>query len=132
MNYPVYLKSCTTASTGVDAGEFGWTFGVSHSGMPETTTRVRNVWSGNMALRRTAFDAAGGFREDFGKVGTVSSPEDTELCLRVTDGRWLYEPTSAVSHWVPARRATLGYFLRRRTLGAEPGRGAVHLITCCT
>jgi hypothetical protein len=94
-------------------GEFDWTVGASYSGMPETTARVRNVWSNNMALRRAAFDAVGGFREDFGKVGAASRPEDTELCLRVTSGSWLYEPTSAVGHWVPAQRATFRYFLRR-------------------
>jgi glycosyltransferase involved in cell wall biosynthesis len=94
-------------------GEFDWTVGASYSGMPEATAQVRNVWSNNMALRRAAFDAVGGFRDDFGKVGTASRPEDTELCLRVTSGSWLYEPTSAVGHWVPAQRATLRYFLRR-------------------
>jgi hypothetical protein len=94
-------------------GEFDWTVGASYSGMPATTAEVRNVWSNNMALRRAAFDAAGGFREDFGKIGTASRPEDTELCLRVTSGSWLYEPASAVGHWVPAQRATLRYFLRR-------------------
>jgi hypothetical protein len=93
--------------------EFDWTVGASYAGMPETTAPVRNVWTNNMALRRTAFDAAGGFREDFGKVGVASSPEDTELCLRVTSGSWLYEPASAVGHWVPAQRATFRYFLRR-------------------
>jgi glycosyltransferase involved in cell wall biosynthesis len=102
-----------TARPGWFPGEFDWTVGASYSGMPETTAQVRNVWSNNMALRRTAFDAAGGFREDFGKVGVTSRPEDTELCLRVTSGNWLYEPASAVGHWVPAQRATLRYFLRR-------------------
>jgi Glycosyl transferase family 2 len=94
-------------------GEFDWAVGASYSGMPETTAQVRNVWTNNMALRRTAFDAAGGFREDFGKVGVASRPEDTELCLRVTSGSWLYEPASSVGHWVPAQRATVRYFLRR-------------------
>ena len=94
-------------------GEFDWAVGASYSGMPETTARVRNVWTNNMALRRSAFDAAGGFREDFGKVGDVCCPEDTELCLRVTSGSWLYVPDSAVGHWVPAERATFRYFLRR-------------------
>jgi hypothetical protein len=93
--------------------EFDWTVGASYSGMPETTAQVRNVWTNNMALRRAAFDTAGGFREDFGKVGVASRPEDTELCLRVTSGSWLYEPISAVGHWVPAQRATVRYFLRR-------------------
>ena len=94
-------------------GEFDWTIGASYTGMPATTAPVRNVWTNNMALRRSAFDLAGGFNEDFGKVGVASRPEDTELCLRVTSGSWLYVPASAVGHWVPAERATLGYFLHR-------------------
>jgi hypothetical protein len=105
-------------------GEFDWTVGASYSGMPESTAQVRNVWSNNMALRRAAFDAAGGFREDFGKVGAASRPEDTELCLRVTSGSWLYEPASAVGHWVPAPRATLRYFLRRCY---EEGKGKAQI-----
>jgi glycosyltransferase involved in cell wall biosynthesis len=94
-------------------GEFGWTVGVSYTGMPERTAHVRNVWSNNMAVRRAAFEAVGGFREDFGKVGAVSRPEDTDLCLRVTGGAWLYDPACAVSHWVPAQRARFRYFLVR-------------------
>jgi glycosyltransferase involved in cell wall biosynthesis len=94
-------------------GEFDWTVGASYAGMPAETARVRNVWSNNMAVRRAAFEAAGGFREDFGKVGAVSRPEDTDLCLRVTSGAWLYEPAGAVGHWVPQQRATFRYFLVR-------------------
>lgn len=92
--------------------EFDWTIGASYPGMPSSATPVRNVWSNNMAVRRTAFEAADGFREDFGKVGTRSRPEDTDLCLRA--GRtWIYEPAGVAGHWVPAERAKLGYFLRR-------------------
>jgi hypothetical protein len=94
-------------------GEFGWTIGASYSGMPVRTARVRNVWASNMAVRRSAFEAVGGFREDFGKVGTVSRPEDTDLCLRLTSGVWLYDPASAVGHWVPAQRTSFRYFLVR-------------------
>lgn len=94
-------------------GEFGWTIGVSYTGMPERTAHARNVWSNNMAVRRAAFEAVGGFREDFGKVGAVSRPEDTDLCMRVTGGAWLYDPACAVSHWVPAQRARFRYFLVR-------------------
>ena len=93
--------------------EFGWTIGVSYTGMPERIARVRNVWASNMAVRRAAFAAAGGFREDFGKVGTVSRPEDTDLCMRVTDGAWLYDPACSVSHRVPAQRTRFRYFLVR-------------------
>lgn len=92
--------------------EFDWTVGASYRGMPSSATAVRNVWSNNMAIRRAAFETAGGFREDFGKVGTRSRPEDTDLCLRA--GRtWIYEPAGVTGHWVPGDRAKLGYFLRR-------------------
>jgi glycosyltransferase involved in cell wall biosynthesis len=94
-------------------GEFGWAIGASYTGMPERTAPVRNVWASNMAVRRAAFDAAGGFREDFGKVGAVSRPEDTDLCMRVNGGAWLYDPDSAVGHRVPAQRARFRYFLVR-------------------
>jgi Glycosyl transferase family 2 len=94
-------------------GEFGWAVGASYAGMPERPARVRNVWAGNMAVRREAFEAVGGFREDFGKVGKVSRPEDTDLCLRVDSGAWIYDPSSAVGHQVPADRARLRFFLRR-------------------
>jgi GT2 family glycosyltransferase len=94
-------------------GEFGWVVGMSYDGMPQRLTRVRNVWASNMAVRRAAFQAADGFREDFGKVGAVSRPEDTDLCLRVTSGAWLYDPDSAVGHLVPAARTRFRYFLVR-------------------
>jgi glycosyltransferase involved in cell wall biosynthesis len=97
--------------------EFDWTIGASYHGMPETASFVRNVWSNNMAIRRSAFDAAGGFRADFGKVGARSRPEDTDLCLRAAavtgQGTWVYEPAGLAGHWVPRERATVGYFLRR-------------------
>lgn len=92
--------------------EFDWTIGASYRGMPRDAAPVRNVWSNNMAIRRAAFEAAGGFREDFGKVGTRSRPEDTDLCLRA--GRtWMYEPAGVAGHWVPRDRARVSYFLRR-------------------
>jgi cellulose synthase/poly-beta-1,6-N-acetylglucosamine synthase-like glycosyltransferase len=97
--------------------EFDWTIGASYHGMPATASSVRNVWSNNMAIRRTAFDAAGGFRADFGKVGSRSRPEDTDLCLRAAavtnQGTWVYEPAGLAGHWVPEERATVRYFLRR-------------------
>jgi polysaccharide pyruvyl transferase WcaK-like protein len=63
------------------------------------------------------FDAIGGFRDDFGKVGGRSRPEDTDLSLRAAaarpGGTWIYDPAAVVSHHVPLERATFGYFLRR-------------------
>ena len=97
--------------------EFDWAVGCSYMGMPESATMVRNVWSNTMAIRRQAFDAVGGFRDDFGKIGSWSRPEDTDLCLRTAEcdgeGTWIYEPNAIVSHQVPAERTTLTYFLRR-------------------
>lgn len=97
--------------------EFDWTIGASYHGMPQDAGPVRNVWSNNMAIRRTVFEAVGGFREDFGKVGARSRPEDTDLCLRAAaagdQGTWVYEPAGVAGHWVPLERATVGYFLRR-------------------
>jgi GT2 family glycosyltransferase len=96
--------------------EFGWAVGTSYRGMPEEAAPVRNVWSGNMAIRRQVFDAIGGFRADFGKVGGRSRPEDTDLCLRAAAagrGTWIYEPAGVALHRVPAQRATLRFFLRR-------------------
>lgn len=97
--------------------EFDWAVGGSYRGMPEAAARVRNVWSSGMAVRRAAFEAAGGFRDDFGKVGGRSRPEDTDLSLRAAatrpGGTWIYEPAAVVSHKVPAGRATVRFFLRR-------------------
>ena len=65
--------------------EFGWTIGVSYAGLPEEPTAVRNVWTCAMLVKRSAFEVVDGFREDFGKIGNRSLPEDTDLCLRIAD-----------------------------------------------
>jgi glucosyl-dolichyl phosphate glucuronosyltransferase len=108
--------------------EFYWAVGASYQGMPEKATPVRNVWSGNMVIRRRTFDAVGGFREDFGKVGGRSRPEDTDLCLRAAaaqpGGTWIYEPAGIAGHRVPSRRATFGFFLSR-CLNEGSGKAAL-------
>ena len=97
--------------------EFDWAVGASYRGMPEEAAPVRNVWSCGMAVSRPVFDAIGGFRDDFGKVGGRNRPEDTDLSLRVAaarpGGTWVYDPAAVVSHHVPLERATFGNFLRR-------------------
>jgi GT2 family glycosyltransferase len=99
------------------ADEFGWVVGASHAGLPTGVAPVRNVWAENMAVRRDAFEAVGGFRNGFGKVGRTSRPEDTDLCIRigasVRGGHWLYVPDAIVDHEVPPDRATFRFFLRR-------------------
>jgi len=96
--------------------EFSWTVGGTEP--REQDTDVRNVWGGNMAVRREAFLAAGGFAAGFGKVGHASQPEDTELCLRMNalsgpGARWRFAPGAVISHEVPPERRTVGFFLRR-------------------
>jgi glycosyltransferase involved in cell wall biosynthesis len=97
--------------------EFDWAVGASYRGMPEKAARVRNVWGCNMAILRRAFDRVEGFREDIGKVGIRSRPEDTDLCLRAVaaqpKGTWIYEPTGVAGHRVTLKRTTFGYFLYR-------------------
>ena len=124
--------------------EFGWAVGFSYQGMPERAEPIRNVWAGNMALRSSVFEQIGGFREDFGKVGDVSRPEDTDLCLRAAADRgiWLYEPTGRVDHWIPRHRTTFRYFARRcfhegqgkaalaALDGARPSTSAERSYTC--
>ncbi|RZT18500.1 glycosyl transferase family 2 [Mycobacterium sp. BK558] len=110
-------------------GEFDWVVGTSYLGMPTSVAPIRNVWGGNSAIRRSTFDAAGGFRAGFGKTGTISRPEDTDFCLRVSQavptGRWLYDPAAAVIHRVPAERTTRRYFLTRCW---QEGRGKAALV----
>jgi colanic acid/amylovoran biosynthesis protein len=108
--------------------EFDWAVGGSFRGMPESPAPVRNVWTCGMAVSRPVFEAIGGFRDDFGKVGGRSRPEDTDLSLRAAaarpGGTWVYDPAAAVSHHVPLERATFGFFLRR-CLNEGSGKAAL-------
>lgn len=108
--------------------EFDWIIGASYRGMPVGAQPIRNVWSGNMILRRRIFNEIGGFNEDFGKVGKVARPEDTDLCLRAAaaqdHGTWMYEPAAICGHRVPASREKVPFFLRRCL---NEGRGKAEL-----
>lgn len=98
-------------------GEFSWTIGVSYSGLPKAPTAVRNVWTSAMLVKRGAFEIVDGFREDFGKIGNKSLPEDTDLCLRIAavqdNSVWMWDPAKVMKHRVPAGRATFGYLMSR-------------------
>jgi glycosyltransferase involved in cell wall biosynthesis len=95
--------------------EFEWVVGGSYEGLPMLTAPVRNVWSGNMAVRTDIFRSVGGFRADFGKRGDVPQPEDTDLCIRMaaSGGRWMYVPTATINHSIPRSRVSMGFFVRR-------------------
>lgn len=96
--------------------EFAWAVGGAYDGLPTTTSRIRNVWSGNMAVRTEAFRQVGGFRIEFGKRGFTSQPEDTDLCIRMAlacRGHWMYVPSAVIYHDVPADRASFAFFVSR-------------------
>lgn len=98
--------------------EFQWVVGCTYRGMPESTSRIRNLIGANMSLRRDVFAEIGGFRSGIGRVGTRPvGCEETELCIRA-QRRWpegviLFEPRAHVRHAVPAQRAGWRYFLSR-------------------
>jgi GT2 family glycosyltransferase len=97
--------------------EFLWVVGATFQPTTAPITTVRNVWSESMAVRRDAFWRVNGFRVDFGKVGDRSSPEDTDLCLRMSHAhrgqRWVLAANSVVDHTVGPERSTLTFFMRR-------------------
>ncbi|SHN47574.1 glycosyltransferase family 2 protein [Cryptosporangium aurantiacum] len=110
--------------------EFGWVIGATLPAAGPDPYPIRNVWAASMIVRREIFTAVGGFRADFGKVGEVSEPEDTELCLRMArtapGAHWLHVPAAVIRHHVPAERSSVGFFLRRCWL---EGRGKAGLAT---
>ena len=100
------------------APEFDWVVGCTYRGLPDRLAPVRNFVGANMSLRRTSLIAAGGFRSDLGRVGTLPAGcEETELCIRVRrrfpDSELLYEPLARVRHLVTLERARPSYFVRR-------------------
>jgi glycosyltransferase involved in cell wall biosynthesis len=95
--------------------ELDWVVGCSYAGQQLGT--VRNPIGANMAFRRAAVVAAGGFRAGLGRVGvTPLGCEETELGLRLRSlglGRCVVVGDAAVDHFVPAERATLRYLTKR-------------------
>jgi glucosyl-dolichyl phosphate glucuronosyltransferase len=98
--------------------EFDWVVGCSYRGLPTQVAPVRNPLGCNMAFRREAFEATGGFDTSVGRVGRRPvGGEETEFCIRLRqrlpDRQILYHPAAAVSHRVPAVRTTWRYFRSR-------------------
>jgi GT2 family glycosyltransferase len=96
--------------------EFDWVVGCSYRGLPDGMARVRNVIGCNMAFRRSAVVAAGGFVEGLGRVGARPlGCEETELCIRIGAAGLdiVYTPDAVVHHAVTRERSTLRYFVSR-------------------
>ena len=73
------------------------------------------AWGANMAVRRTAFEKYGRFREDLGPNpdSRMYSGEDTEFWLRLIHGgeKLIYAPKVLVYHPVEEKRKKQNYFL---------------------
>ncbi len=99
------------------AEEFYWTVGCTYPGLPTSGAPVRNLIATNMFVRRNLLLELGGFRAGFGKTGTRSGTEETDLCIRAgqrwPDRIWLYDPAISVTHRVPRTRSGLKYFVSR-------------------
>jgi glucosyl-dolichyl phosphate glucuronosyltransferase len=98
--------------------EFLWVVGCGHPGLSTGLRPVRNLVGANMSFRKDAFDNAGGFAEQMGRIGERPfGCEETEFSIRLTqtnpDAIILYEPSSQVEHHVTEQRASLVYFIRR-------------------
>lgn len=98
--------------------EFDWVVGCSWTGLPQTTTPVRNLIGCNMSFRREVFDIAGGFSDRIGRVGTKPlGCEETELCIRLRQRQpssvLLYDPSISVAHRVSSDRLRWRYFRSR-------------------
>lgn len=93
----------------------GAPLGLVDYGSEEAPLGSRTFLGANMAVRRAVLQQVGGYATHLGKLrGTLLSGEDHDLCQRIQaagyDARYL--PSARVSHWIPAERMRVGYFLR--------------------
>jgi GT2 family glycosyltransferase len=96
---------------------FLWVVGCSYAGQPQSGA-VRNPIGANMAFRREAFERAGLFDTQIGRLGSLPlGCEETEICIRVArripGAEIVLTPAAVIDHWVPQARGTARYLLRR-------------------
>jgi glucosyl-dolichyl phosphate glucuronosyltransferase len=90
-------------------GNFNWVFGCAYDGLPTTIQPFRRLICNNLAVRRSAFEAVGGFLDsDFDDLNL-----GTRLIARFGLESVVYTPFAVVHHFVPAQRMTWRYFWRR-------------------
>ncbi len=74
---------------------------------------------GNMVIKRGQLDKIGGFPKRFGRIGhNLEYGEDTDLIYRMVKkgARLWYDPQLFINHFTPAKRMTVGWFMRSRWL----------------
>lgn len=77
--------------------------------------RDRTAIGANLAVRRSVVEALGGFDAQLARrSGTLYGAEDHDFCQRAVAAGYncQYRPEVRVTHWVPADRIRLPYFLR--------------------
>jgi glycosyltransferase involved in cell wall biosynthesis len=100
--------------------EFYWVVGANYRGLPPSGVPVRNLFGGNMSLRREAFDLVPeGFDTGIGR-GEDKRPlgcEETELCIRLRerkpDVKLIMEHRAKIRHYVSDARCRFKYFVSR-------------------
>src|SRR5262249_27375317 len=83
-------------------------------GSEPTPLNGRALLGANLAIPRSIVARVGGFAAHLGKRrGTLLSGEDHDLCRRVERAglKTIYWPGARVTHWVPAERMRVRYFL---------------------
>jgi glycosyltransferase involved in cell wall biosynthesis len=98
--------------------EFDWVVGCTYAGHRAEPGPVRNLIGANMSVRRDVVMKIGGFRHSLGRTASLPAGcEETEFFIRASqqhpNGIVWFEPAAAVSHRVPAARATARYFRSR-------------------
>jgi glycosyltransferase involved in cell wall biosynthesis len=100
--------------------EFYWVVGANYLGLPPSGAPVRNLFGGNMALRREVFDLVpGGFNTGIGRSGDKQPMgcEETEFCIRLRerkpDTKLIMEHRAKIWHYASDNRCTFTYFVRR-------------------
>ena len=101
--------------------ELDWIVGSTYKGAPETVQQVVRLIGCNMSFRKRAFEIAGIFSTELGRVDESGEGEDSEICMRIQrripGTMILYEPKAVVHHKVPPHRATFRYLISRSHSG---------------
>jgi glucosyl-dolichyl phosphate glucuronosyltransferase len=98
--------------------EFLWVVGCSYRGLPTNPQPVRNLIGANMSFRRSAFEEAGEFAEEMGRI--LDRPlgcEETEFSIRLSQANpnaiLMFSPSAQVEHYMTKQRKSIKYFIRR-------------------
>lgn len=96
--------------------EILWIVGGTYKGHPQNKQIVRNIFSGNMAVRKYIFNKVN-FELMFNKKNNLSHQlEDTLFCIRTNNYKnntVMYDPEMIVYHHVPKDRLKTKYLLKR-------------------